>query len=77
MEVSIQQKENKNVKKLTLRAFLLLLAILMVIPLASCQETPTPQETDPATDPAETDPTTDPSTDPETVLLSFLQITSN
>ena len=53
-------------KKLTLRAFLLLLAILMVIPFTGCQETPTPQETDPVTDPAETDPTTDPSTDPET-----------
>lgn len=53
-------------KKLTFRAFLLLLALLTVIPLASCQEAPTPAETDPAetdpatnpteTDPAETDP---------------------
>ena len=42
-------------KKLILRAFLLLLAILMVIPFAGCRETPTPQETDPVTDPADTD----------------------
>ena len=48
-----------------LRALLLLLALLTVIPLASCQEAPTPQETDPVTGPAETDPSTDPSTDPE------------
>ncbi|MBQ5661710.1 MAG: hypothetical protein IIV17_01580 [Clostridia bacterium] len=58
-------------KKLTLRAFLLLLALLMVIPFAGCQETPEPQDTDPVTDPAETNPSTDPSgtnpeTDPET-----------
>ncbi|MBQ1261659.1 MAG: hypothetical protein IIY01_01890, partial [Clostridia bacterium] len=53
-------------KKLILRAFLLLLTLLMVIPLASCQETPAPQETDPVTDP-DTDPTgSDPETDPET-----------
>ena len=51
-------------KKLILRAFLLLLTLLMVIPLAGCQETPAPQETDPVTDPA-TDPEgTDPETDP-------------
>ena len=49
-----------------LRTLLLLLALLTVIPLASCQETPTPQETDPVTGPADTDPATDPSTDPET-----------
>ena len=52
-------------KKLTFRALLLLLALLTVIPLAACQEAPTPQETDPVTGPAETDPSTDPSTDPE------------
>ena len=52
-------------KKLTLRAFLLLLALLMVIPFAGCQEAPTPQETDPVTGPADTDPDTNPSTDPE------------
>ena len=52
-------------KKLILRALLLLLALLTVIPLAGCQETPTPQETDPVTGPADTDPSTDPSTDPE------------
>ena len=54
-------------KKLILRAFLLLLALLMVIPFAGCQKTPTPQETDPVTGPADTDPATDPEgTDPET-----------
>ena len=53
-------------KKPMLRTLLLLLALLTVIPLASCQETPTPQETDPVTGPADTDPATDPSTDPET-----------
>ena len=52
-------------KKLILRAFLLLLALLTVIPLAGCQEAPTPQETDPVTGPAETDPDTNPPTDPE------------
>ena len=42
------------------RAFLLLLALLTVIPLAGCQEAPDPQDTDPVTEPA-TDPTdTDP-----------------
>ncbi|MBQ5833203.1 MAG: hypothetical protein IIW36_00165 [Clostridia bacterium] len=47
-------------KKLLLRALLLVLALLMVIPFAGCQETPKPQETNPVTDPA-TDPTdTDP-----------------
>ena len=47
-------------KKLIFRAFLLLLALLMVLPFAGCQEVPDPQETDPVTDPA-TDPTdTDP-----------------
>ena len=47
-------------KKLIFRAFLLLLALLMVLPFAGCQEAPDPQETDPVTDPA-TDPTdTDP-----------------
>ena len=67
MEVSIQQKENRNVKKLIFRALLLLLVLLTVIPLASCQEAPTPQETDPVTGPADTDPATDPEgTDPET-----------
>ena len=50
-----------------LRTLLLLLALLTVIPLASCQEAPTPQETDPVTGPADTDPATDPEgTDPET-----------
>ena len=54
-------------KKLILRAFLLLLALLMVIPFAGCQETPTPQETNPVTGPNETDPNTDPNeTDPNT-----------
>ena len=53
-------------KKMMLRAFLLLLALLMVIPFAGCQETPAPQETNPVTDP-DTDPTgSDPETDPET-----------
>ena len=53
-------------KKLILRAFLLLLTLLMVIPFAGCQETPAPQETSPVTDP-DTDPTgSDPETDPET-----------
>ena len=52
-------------KKPTFRALLLLLALLTVIPLAACQEAPTPQETDPVTDPVETDPATDPAeTDP-------------
>ena len=46
--------------KVILRAFLLLLAILMVIPFAGCENTPDPQETDPVTTPS-TDPTdTDP-----------------
>ncbi|MBQ1229904.1 MAG: hypothetical protein IIX80_02610, partial [Clostridia bacterium] len=45
-------------KKLLLRAFLLLLALLMVIPFAGCQETPKPQETNPVTTPS-TDPDTD------------------
>ena len=50
-----------------LRTLLLLLALLTVIPLASCQEAPTPQETDPVTGPVDTDPETDPEgTDPET-----------
>ena len=63
----INKKGETNVKKLILRAFLLLLTLLMVIPFAGCQETPEPQETNPVTDPAETDPSTDPSgTDPET-----------
>ena len=54
-------------KKPMLRTLLLLLALLTVIPLASCQEAPTPQETDPVTGPADTDPATDPEgTDPET-----------
>ncbi|MBQ5833200.1 MAG: hypothetical protein IIW36_00150, partial [Clostridia bacterium] len=46
-------------KKMLLRAFLLLLALLMVIPFAGCQETPKPQETNPVTTPS-TDPDTDP-----------------
>ncbi|MBQ1963175.1 MAG: hypothetical protein II369_03555 [Clostridia bacterium] len=45
-------------KKMLLRAFLLLLALLMVIPFAGCQETPKPQETNPVTTPS-TDPDTD------------------
>ena len=48
-------------KKLIFRAFLLLLALLTVIPFSGCQEAPDPQDTDPVTDPS-TDPTdTDPS----------------
>ncbi|MBQ5833201.1 MAG: hypothetical protein IIW36_00155 [Clostridia bacterium] len=45
--------------KVILRAFLLLLAILMVIPFAGCENTPKPQETNPVTTPS-TDPDTDP-----------------
>ena len=47
-------------KKPIFRAFLLLLALLTVIPLAGCQEATDPQDTDPVTEPA-TEPTdTDP-----------------
>ncbi len=45
-------------KKMILRAFLLLLVLLMGIPFVGCQETPKPQETNPVTTPS-TDPDTD------------------
>lgn len=51
-------------KKHSLRALLLLLALLTVIPFAGCRETPAPAETEPAeslpgTEPTETSPETE------------------
>lgn len=54
-----ERKRSVMKNKLLLRSFLLLLALLMVIPFVGCENTPDPQDTDPVTTPS-TDPDTDP-----------------
>lgn len=52
-------------KRISFHILLLLLCMALVLPLASCQTTPDPVETDPVTDPV-TDPATEPATEPDT-----------
>lgn len=71
-------------KKTVLRVFLLILALLTVIPFAGCESAPSSQDTDPATapstepatdptdiEPTETEPATEPEDGPDLPELNF------